>query len=776
MNAATGSTSRGRRARREGATTYTGGTAALLAVAAMWPAAPAHAQSGQAAGAVEEVTVTARRREETVLDVPISLSVITGDNLARIAAQDVISIAKQSPNVTLEVSRGTNTTLTAFIRGVGQQDPVAGFEAGVGLYVDDVYFNRPHAAVLDLYNVERVEVLRGPQGTLYGRNTIGGAIKYVTRRIDDEATADLRVTGGTYGQFDAVLTASTPVTDGFRLGGTIARFSRNGFGENLNLGIDQYDKDILGGRLSMEWDATENLYFRLATDYTKDDSNPKSGHRLVDAAVSDFPVLDDVFDTRAGLNVPAQRVRSWGIALTTEYVVNSLLTIKNILAWRDDDTFSPIDFDALPVQDLDVPVTYQNDQLSEEFQLLFSSDRFNGVFGFYFLDANAFNEFDVVLGQTGDLIGVPGLNANTLGDVDTLTWSLFADFTYDFTDTVALSVGGRYTFDERSSRVLRRTFAGGISPTFGGDAQVIAVTSDFDGSETYTDFSPRVSLSWRPTDTQHAYVSYSEGFKGGSFDPRGQTTAAPDLDGDGMVSEEEVFEFLNFLPETVSSYEVGLKSTLFDERFNSSLALFYADYADVQIPGSIGVDTDGDGIQDTFTGVTTNAASADLLGVEFEGRLRASEALSFDWSVGWLDAQYNEFIDATGEDVSDLAVFQNTPEWTANVGATWERPLRILGQGGQFYTILRAAYRSEASQFEFRNELLDQEAFTLWDLSLVWEDDLGRWRVGVHGKNLTDEEYIVAGYNFPDLGLENNVTAFYGNPRQVIGTVQYNFR
>ncbi|MEO0421832.1 MAG: TonB-dependent receptor [Pseudomonadota bacterium] len=743
---------------------------------ALWPAEVVMAQDSSSAGAVEEVTVTARRREETVQDVPIALSVVSGEALARLGEADIISIAKQSPNVTLEVSRGTNTTLTAFIRGVGQQDPVAGFEAGVGLYVDDVYFNRPHAAVLDLYDVERVEVLRGPQGTLYGRNTIGGAIKYVTRRLDDTPQMNMRLTGGSFKQIDAVMTGSTPIAEGFRIGGSIARFSRDGFGTNLNLGIDQYDKNILGGRVSLEWDVTDNFFLRLAGDYTEDRSNPKSGHRLVVGAASGAEILDNVFDTRAGLNVPEQEVEAYGIALTAEYVINNALTLKNILAYRDDETFSPIDFDALPQDDLDVPVTYQNDQLSEELQLLISTERFNGVIGFYYLDANAFNEFDVVLGPTGDLIGLPGLNANTLGDVDTSTWSLFADFTYDVSDTVALSVGGRYTSDERSSRVLRRTFIGGISPTFGGTATEIAVTSDFDGSETFTDFSPRASLSWRPIETQHLYVSYSEGFKGGSFDPRGQTTAAPDLDGDGVVSDAEVFEFLRFLPETVTSYEAGLKSNLFGDRLVTSLAVFHADYSDVQIPGSIGLDTDNDGIQDTFTGVTTNAASADLFGVEFEGLLRASDNVSFNWAVGWLDAQYNEFIDATGVDVSDEAVFQNTPEWTANVGATLEWPLSVFGTRGTFYTIAQAAFRSEASQFEFRNELLDQEGFTLLDLSLVWEDDEGRWRLGVHGKNLSDEEYIVAGYNFPDLGLENNVTAFYGNPRQILGTVQYNFR
>ena len=186
--------------------------AALLAGTVMALAAtPAHAQEqvsaeDVAAAATQpeaapadtgEIVVTARRRAESLQDVPIAVTAYSGEQLESQGALDITDISDTTPNVTLETSRGTNTTLTAFIRGVGQQDPVAGFEAGVGLYLDDVYLNRPQSAVLDIYDVERIEVLRGPQGTLYGRNTIGGAIKYVTRRLPDRLTANLRANLGT---------------------------------------------------------------------------------------------------------------------------------------------------------------------------------------------------------------------------------------------------------------------------------------------------------------------------------------------------------------------------------------------------------------------------------------------------------------------------------------------------------------------------------------------------------------------------------------------------
>jgi iron complex outermembrane receptor protein len=763
-------------------------SAALLAAAGVTLAAsalfgvatPAQAQGSSADEAMDEITVTtARRREESLMDVPLSISVIGGVDLERVGAVDIIEIAKQSPNVTLEVSRGTNTTLTAFIRGVGQQDPVAGFEAGVGLYVDDVYFNRPHAAVLDLYEVERIEVLRGPQGTLYGRNTIGGAIKYVTRRMDNEPMLRLRGSVGNYGQLDGLVTASGALTDTFRLGGTVAQFTRDGYGDNINLGTEQYDKDILGFRATAEWDVTDSLFLRLSGDHTEDSSSPKFGHRLLVGGINGDPILDDVFDTRGGLDVPKQDVEMSGVSFLAEWEINDQFTAKAIVADREDETWSPIDFDSLPTDDLDVPVVYKNEQFSTELQLLYNGDRLSGVMGYYFLDANAFNDFDVILNQ----LGTDGLNANTVGDVDTETWSLFADFSFDLNDYWSLSLGGRYTSDERSSQVLRRTFVcaatdpgcGGFSPTFGGTAVVLATTSDFNGSDEWTEFTPRASISWMPNDEHTLYFSYAEGFKGGSFDPRGQTSAAPDLDGDGTVSDEEIFDFMQFLPETVTSYELGWRAHAFDGRLMSSLAVFFADYEDVQIPGSIGVDTNGDGVEDSFTGVTTNAGAAEIPGFEYEGSFRANDNWSFRWALGWLDAEYTEFIDATGEDVSDQAVFQNTPEWTASGAVTYERPLTMFGNGGTFFLIPSFAYRDKASQFEFPNELLDQDAFTVWDLSVVWEDDDGHWRFGIHGKNLGDEEYKVAGYDFPTLGAEGNVTAFYGPPQTVTATVEYVF-
>ncbi|QOC23216.1 TonB-dependent receptor [Wenzhouxiangella sp. AB-CW3] len=762
----------------------------------------AESEAAEQARTIDTIQVTARRREEQIIDVPGSLTAVTAQELSDAGAQDITYLKQSVPNTTLEVSRGTSNTLTAFIRGIGQQDPVAGFEAGVGVYIDDVYLNRPQGAVLDIYDIERIEVLRGPQGTLYGRNTIGGAVKYVTRRLDHTPRASVRASLGSFSQRDLVLSGETPVSDSSAVGGAVASFNRSGFGTNLYLDEDNYDKDVIAARARWEWSPSDSLFVRLAGDYFEDNSNPVGGHRLIPGLFSGAPVLDNVYDSRSGLEGP-NFTEAWGASLTVEYDINPEWQFKSITAWRENENTQMIDFEALPAADLDVATIYDNEQFSQEFQLHFSGDRVSGVGGFYYLDANAFGPFDVRLFETGELIGAPGLNAFTKGDVDTESWAVFADASFDIGDYLGmetdleLTLGGRYTSDKRSSRVLRQNLLG-PSEWFGGDPVVLETTSDFQGSETFTEFTPRASLAWKPTQDHNLYVSFSQGFKGGSFDPRGLTTAAPDLTGDGEVTDEDIFLFMRFEPEEVDTWEIGAKSNWANGRVTSSLALFHSDYTNIQVPGSIGVDTTGDGVSDTFAGVTTNAGAATVKGAELE----LSAILADDWitggdrlstalALGYIDAGYDEFITsvtdpATGdtalEDVADQRVFQNTPENTAHLSLRYDVPMAWFGTEGDFSIRGAWSYRSETHQFETPSQFLDQPAYSLYDLSMIWMRADGRFELGLHGRNLTNEEYKVSGYVFatpdgtePTLGLEGVMNAFYGPPRTFTLTGTFNF-
>jgi len=782
------------------------------------PAEDTVAEAANADENTENVTVTARRREERLQDVPIAVTAYTGAQLEREGATDITDIGDTTPNVTIENSRATNSTLTAFIRGIGQQDPVSGFEQGVGLYLDDVYLNRPQGAVLDIYDVDRIEVLRGPQGTLYGRNTIGGAIKYVTKRLPDTPRVNLRGTVGTYGEFDAVATLSYPITDYLRVGGSVARLKHDGFGVNFTTGDDNYNKDVRAARGTIEIGRDESALLRLNGDYTVDKSLPRGGHRLVPGLLSGIEPQGDVWDSQGGQTDPKQKVTNKGIAAHGQVEVSDWLKLKSITAYRKDKTKSPIDFDGLPTVDVDVPGIYLNDQFSQEFQAEIKRGPLSGVVGAYYLNADAETIFDVRLFATYPSPFL--LTAFTDADVKTKTWAIFGDFSYDINDQFSVSAGGRYTNDKRKASVFRQLYLGGGAEIFGGlGIPFLGPTSDFHGTRTDTAFTPRVSVSYKPNSDHHIYLSWSQGFKGGGFDPRGSTTAAPDLNGDHTVDASEIYDYMAFDPEKVTSYELGWKGSLFDKRIFASLAIFHADYKDMQIPASNACVT-ASGVS-SFCGETSNAGKARIQGIEFEGNARVfgdpgGSRLNFAWSLGYLDAKFKEFLTYQlydedlnffpgGPQLVDMADFrkiQNTPEWTASGTLSYTTPLA----GGLLNVNSTLSYRSKSQQFEIPIPGLDQKGFSLWNAGATYDLPGGHWTVGLYGKNLTNKKYVSAGYNYmyqnqytgefigngaplaagyptglgfgvPGydslLGREGVLTAFYGNPRQVFFTVNY---
>lgn len=720
------------------------------------------------------VTVTAQRREQSALDVPLSVSAFSAEDLEATGAVDITSIQRATPNATIEVARGSNSTLIAFIRGVGQQDPLWGFEPGVGLYVDDVYLARPQGAILDIFDIDRIEVLRGPQGTLYGRNTIGGAIKYVTSRIESEPDLKAKVNLGTFNQADLIVSGSTPIGDTFAVSGAVAKYSRDGFGENLTTGAEHYDKDILAYRVSAEWTPSEDFFVRASYDRSEDDSNAKHGHRLLPSSDGTLPVTSDVFDTRAGLG-DDNSVETEGYSLTAEWTVNDMVTLKSITAYREGETTTPIDFDALPQPDFDVPAIYADDQFSQEFQLLYSGDRLNGVAGVYYLDGNASGAFDVILGGLG-------LTVFQGGDQQKENFSIYGDFTYDFTDQWAVTLGGRYTKDETTADVLRELWLGLGSGSFDSSNTTSAffvTQTDFQNlTRSDEEFTPRVSLSYKPTENLNLYATYAQGFKAGGFDPR----ARADLDPLGLSEQ-------GFAPEFVDSYEIGAKGTFFDNALNLNAAIFFAEYTDQQITVQSGADSDGDGVNDTFVSSVFNAGESEYTGFELEGAWFINDQFTLSGNLGIIDAEIKEILSAD-VNIANQFVTQNTPELQSQVSLNYTND---LGNNGEISVTGSLSYRDEYFLFNVANPgfgpgvnalfpaggpALDPESYTLGDLSIVWTSPSEKYRLGLHGRNLTDEEYRVAAYNFvtpSQLGIDSAYSAFYGAPTTVTASLSVDF-
>jgi iron complex outermembrane receptor protein len=752
----------------------------------------AYAQEGSAPApaattenSIEKVVVTARRRTELIQDVPGAVTALSGAELEKQAIPDITALTDTVPNTTLKASRGTNTTLTAFIRGVGQQDPVAGYEQGVGIYLDDIYLARPQGALTDIYDLERIEVLRGPQGTLYGRNTIGGAVKYVTRKLAPKTTFDVKATLGNYGEKDLVLKGSTPVSDMLRIGATIGTFNRNGFGHNVVNGKDNYNKEVLAGRVSAELTPTSDLFIRLTADRTVDDSQPKQGYRLTNGAPPEnLPPLSGAYDTRSNLyavNGHEQQVITQGQALLVEYNIDPTLSVKSITAHRSAKSYAPIDFDSMNTPLFEAPSIYTDKQTSQEFQLTYTGSRIQGVAGLFFMKANAFNEFDVLYNALG------GLSLYTLDDIDTKTWAAFADLSYSVTDTFNVTFGGRYTDDERRARIYKRNYLGlKGSPTLGNPAAVGGPANTDLGKDdlnrTDKKFTPKVGLGWKLSPEHNLYTTFSKGFKGGMFDPRMDLGGTPNT-AVSLAKRKGVD------PEEVSSIELGLKSSLNGGRLQTNAAVFYSDYKNVQVPGSIPT-YDASGNVNGFAGSLTNAGKAKIKGLELEAIAYLTSSLSVNAMYSFIDAQYKEWMTANGANLVNIAPsteFQNTPRNAANLAVTYDWPLSAMGRAGTLSLTNSISYKSKVYQTEIArptgvaaldttvpgNLMLAQDGFALWDAGLVWTSSDRKIQLGLHGRNLADKRYKVAGYNFS--GFFNTVTTFYGDPRTVRATLNVKF-
>jgi iron complex outermembrane receptor protein len=619
--------------------------------------------AGANAATVEELVVTARRREESLKDVPVAVSAFSAETLERQAANDITTLSQTSPNTTVQTARGSNSTLISYIRGIGQQDPLWGYEPGVGLYVDDVYIYRPQGAVLDVFDVSRIEVLRGPQGTLYGRNTIGGAIKYVTNRLGDEAGGKVRATYGSYNQTDLLVEGTRPIGGGLSVGGAYALYKRDGYGKNLTTGAEHYNKDVQAIRLSAEYAPTEDLFFRLAYDKVEDDSNPRHGHRELPALVGGYKVLD-VYDTQAGLG-DSNSVETEGVSLTGEYNASDSLTFKSITASRKGHTTTVIDFDGTPMPTLDIPATYDDRSFSQELQAVYSDETVQGVFGLYYMNSQASGEFDTIAGNLGVAIADGG-------KVSTQSFAAFFDVSANFTDRFKVSLGARGTRDHKRSNTFRFFYLGATrSPYQGGTPRpILQVRTNYSAEKTFSQFTPRLSASYELTDDLNTYVSYSKGFKSGGWDMRG----------DAFLTPQTVN---GYNPETVDAYEVGLKGNLFDRRLSFASAAFLSKYKDQQVTTQVVVPS---GIASSVD----NAGASTLYGVEFEAKAVFDEHFSGTVALGYIHAKYDTFsrfvpagapnpvnpsqtIPAGGQivNVADLYGFQNTPEWTGNVSLTW---------------------------------------------------------------------------------------------------------
>ncbi|REL31319.1 TonB-dependent receptor [Thalassotalea euphylliae] len=721
------------------------------------------------AKAIERITVTARKRAEGLQDIPLAVSALDEAAIARNAINTLADIQAQVPALTIYAARGTSSTATAYIRGVGQSDPLFGVEPGVGIYLDDVYLARPQAALLDMLDVARVEVLRGPQGTLYGRNTIGGAIKYITRKPTDEFSFKGDIAVGSYDQLDGRLAASGAIVDNKLLASVaLGNFDRDGFGENRLTGEDVSDKTLFTGRVNLLWLVNDNLTASLMLDQTRDRSNVRGAQRMVPNILEPFfsgmpplAISTDRYDVDNGFDIQVNDTDSQGAALTLTWDNGGDWQIKSVTAWRDGDTKGAIDFDVGPQPIADVDADYFDEQLSQELQVNYSGDNLQAVFGVYWLDAEAGGE---VRNRFGIPLALLGLAPPTLipgpilfqygasgGQVDTDAIALYGDASWQLDQRWRLNLGLRANREKKTATVLNQGFTDDSFSVPNG-----MLTANFNNEETWHNVSPRISLDYQPNQDLLVYGSIAKGFKSGGFNIRANTVEVP--------SSANPYQ-----PESVLTYELGVKPSLSDQ-FQFSAAYFYSDYEDIQLSIFTGIDTDNDGTNDQFFGDFTNAGEGRIQGLEFEYQWLINRQLRISGNAAYMDAEYSEFLSG-GQNIADSQEFTNIPRWSFAVNGQWQT---VLSDWGELTATVNYSWRDQVQPVTNLSDILLQPAYGVWNASLIITPNNSAWTIAIEGKNLADKEYRTTGYDLRDAGFPI-VTGYYGDPRTVTFRLTYQY-
>jgi iron complex outermembrane recepter protein len=731
----------------------------LASVPVMAQEAPAADAGKQKTTTLEGIKVTARKREETLQEVPVAVTAFTADALDKLNVEDLSDLDAQVPNLTIYAARGSSSTLTAYIRGVGQSDPLWGVDPGVGIYMDDVYIARPQGALLDVFDVERIEVLRGPQGTLYGKNTIGGAIKYVSKGLRSDFNGFGSVTIGNYGQRDIKAAVGGGLGGSEYLRGriSVADLHRDGFGENVITGAQVSDKKIRAFRANLGAYVTDAVDLQFSLDHVDDSSGVRGAQMLranpFDALLTPttgpFLPMESRYDVRNGMPNVNDTTLS-GASATVNVRASENWTFKYVLAKRESDTETNIDFDTTPDRIADVKAFYSDEQVTNEVQANYDAGgRARGVLGFYMFDGEAGGQ---VLNNFFNLSF-----GDTQGVVYTESMAAYADWTFDVSEKFSVDVGARWT-DEDKRAVVRNI--GYTDSSFTKPSGVVAAA--FDKSITFQNLSPKISLNYQVTPDVMVYGLATRGFKSGGYNIRAQATAVP--------RSAEPFQ-----DEQVDSYEVGTKMGLLDQRLFLNLSAFHNKYTDIQL--SIFTEYTTPQGTKAFFGDFTNAGEGTVNGFEAEYQWLATDNFVVSGNLAWLDAQYDTYL-FKGFNIADQQEFTNAPEFSGALNLEYRTE---LASGGSLSARVGYSYQSEVVATtevvydpvtKATVQPITQDGYGLFSAGVIWKP-ADAWTVSLQGSNLADEEYKTTGYNlYSALGVH---TAFYGPPRQYSLSVRYDF-
>ena len=766
------------------------------------------------AATLEEIVVTAQQRAESLQDVPVSVAAVTAKKISDSGIVDLQGLSELVPNFSINET-GISTTVT--IRGISSGIN-SGFEQSVGMYNDGIFYGRDQLARVPMIDMERVEVLRGPQGILFGKNSIAGAVSQISAKPTDEFEGSVTALyEPDHGETDLRMVLSGPLTD--NLSGRLAVMTRelDGYVKNTELGVDEQNEDEQVVRATLRWDVNDSVTATL-----------KSSQSTFDVLGRDMEVYQSFGHLEALNSVYNSPTAPWSVDTELNYIAdnnghfsnnevnNSTLTVDwdlegltltSVTGYVDYEFTESCDcdFTGAPVFDAGRQEEYQ--QLSQEFRV--TSDlgsNFDYIAGLFFQDTDLTYADQIqlpdptVVNTALGLLGAGALQPFAPGSSTDRTFNqegeviaLFAQGTWSVSEALRLTVGGRYTEEKKDANRQQRHKA---NATFGGQ-YMPAVTADpvsgaynvlygifaieaydqINGKLDDSPFSPVVTMEWDANPDTMVYATWTKGYKSGGFDAR--SNGHPDASvNNGLKSGAAITGSWEFANEEATSVELGSKMSLADGAAELSVAWYMTDYTDLQVSqfdGTLGFNV-------------TNAGEAKVKGIEADGRWALTDNITLTGSVAYLDFNYEKFPnsqcyfqqeDTDGDKLCDAGGKRKefTPELQANLGAAWASE---MSNGLELNASLDVSFMDEylyAANLDPRSK---QDAYSMVNARIALAGSEGAWELALLGRNLTDETVINFGGNTPlggtlTGGAGNSYYAFVNRPRNIALQVNYSF-
>lgn len=732
---------------------------ALMAYSGAW------AQSSGVSAMMEEVTITARKVEENLQDAPISVTAFTGDGLEARGMENIEDVGAVTPNLSYQNNAGaggSSSVATVYIRGVGQRDFLGTIDNGVGFYIDEVYIARTVGATVDLVDVDRVEVLRGPQGTLFGRNNVGGAMAIYSKRPTEEFEGYADASVGTDNMQRVKVMVSGPITDGLKGNFALVDASQDGYVDRPD-GTDTGDDNQTAARGGILWDGSDAFEVHLTADYSTEEENGPA-FLLVESGAS-LPSGFGAFYNNAipgacpypaGLTATDSacynnqwtsdsenygtwdnysNTDTWGTTLRAKWFINDNLTLKSISAYRDLDSEFTRDADGSPLLITHFFDSFETEQYSQEFQLQGSAlgGDLDWITGLYYFKEE---------GNNTNILDFAIANFFSSNDFTTESQAIYAQGTWHATDKLDFTLGLRYTDEEKTFDPYQFV----ISSNIGLPSDTLIVPPGVYKTDA-SEVTPMLNASYHITDEFMAYATYSEGFRSGGFAQR----IFPPL---GYVP--------SFDPEYVDSFEIGLKYDSASQPLVINFAAFTMDYTDIQ------VQSQSEGYVGLFE---DNIGSAEISGFELEVKYAVTDSMFVELGAGYTDAKYTsiEIEPPLVAAITTDSEFDHVPEWSANLSLAQDFS---FNNGSLLTARISGSYHTDYFNDVANTESIKTPEVDIWDLTLGWSSPSETYTVDLGVKNLTDEQYILSGYANSSIGIESVVL---DRGRQWFASARYSF-